>query len=183
MPVPTPGEGTSSGLTYRYSGSTAVITGYTGTSSSVVIPATIDGYTVTGIAMGAFSQNRTITNLKIEANADIEMSAFSQCSALRSVEFAGYIPSIGMSAFAQCSSLSEIKITGTVPEIGMSAFVQCGSLKTLTLNSSVRTIGMSAFTQCNNLSVINYYGTAAQWNSISIGMGNEQLSYAVLRLC
>jgi hypothetical protein len=31
--------------------------------------------------------------------------------------------------------------------------------------------------------VINFYGTADQWNSISIGMGNEQLSYAVLRLC
>ncbi len=133
--------------------------------------------------MGAFSQKTGITDIKIEADANIGMSAFSQCTSLKTVEFAGYIPSVGMSAFAQCSSLAEIRITGTVPDIGMSAFVQCGSLKTLTLNSSVRTIGMSAFSQCSNLSVINFYGTVDDWNRISIGMGNEQLGYAVLRLC
>ena len=183
VPNPGPGEGSSSGFTYSIYGNNITITGYTGTSSSLVIPAVIDGYTVTKIGMSAFSQNSRITSLKIEADATVDMSAFAQCSSLRSVEFAGRIPSVGMSAFAQCSSLSEIRITGNVREIGMSAFVQCGSLKTLTLNSSVRSIGMSAFTQCSNLSVINYYGTIDEWNSISVGMGNEQLCYATLRLC
>ncbi len=187
QPVPTPnpgpGEGAGSGFTYRSSGNGIEITGYTGSSASIVIPKKIDGYTVVGIGMGAFSQKTGITDIKIEADANIGMSAFSQCTSLKTVEFAGYIPSVGMSAFAQCSSLAEIRITGTVPDIGMSAFVQCGSLKTLTLNSSVRTIGMSAFSQCSNLSVINFYGTVDDWNRISIGMGNEQLGYAVLRLC
>ncbi|MCR5521900.1 MAG: S8 family serine peptidase [Lachnospiraceae bacterium] len=187
QPVPTPnpgpGEGSGNGFTYRASGNGIEITGYTGSSSSVVIPKELDGFTVVGIGMSAFSQKTWITDVKVEADASIGMSAFSQCTSLRTVEFAGYISSVGMSSFAQCSSLTEIKITGTVPEIGMSAFVQCGSLKTLTLNSSVRTIGMGAFTQCPNLSVINYCGTVDDWSRISIGMGNEQLEYAVLRLC
>ena len=187
QPVPTPnpgpGEGSGNGFTYRASGNGIEITGYTGSSSSVVIPKELDGFTVVGIGMSAFSQKTWITDVKVEADASIGMSAFSQCTSLRTVEFAGYISSVGMSSFAQCSSLTEIKITGTVPEIGMSAFVQCGSLKTLTLNSSVRTIGMSAFTQCPNLSVINFCGTVDDWSRISIGMGNEQLEYAVLRLC
>ncbi len=183
VPNPGPGEGTNSGFKYSILGDSITITGYSGTDSSLVIPAKIDGYRVTAIGTGAFTQNSQITSVRIEADATVGMSAFTQCSNLRSVEFAGNISAVGMSAFAQCSSLTDIKITGQVYEIGMSAFVQCSSLKTLTLNSSVRIIGMSAFAQCNNLSVINYYGTSNDWNGISIGMGNEQLRYAALRLC
>lgn len=47
-------------LSYTTSGGNATITGFTG-SGAVVIPATTNSFTVTGIASGAFSNDTAVT--------------------------------------------------------------------------------------------------------------------------
>ncbi len=64
------GTGVQSGLTYTKDGTTSVtITGYTGTSSTVVIPATIDNIPVTRVNAGVFSKaNQNVTSVTIPAS-------------------------------------------------------------------------------------------------------------------
>lgn len=68
------------------------IDGYVGDGGDVIIPSTIDGYTVTGIAADAFKNCTTITSLIIpDSVTSIGAGAFSGCSGLESIT----IPFIG----------------------------------------------------------------------------------------
>ena len=59
-------ETTGSDFTYSVlNGSYISITGYTGSSASVVVPKTIDGYTVQAIAANAFKGNTALTSILI----------------------------------------------------------------------------------------------------------------------
>ena len=68
---------------------TAIITGYTGSDSAMVIPDTLGGYPVTGI--GAY--------------------AFSGCSSLESIEIPDTVTNIGGHAFQNCTSLSSVQLS------------------------------------------------------------------------
>ena len=82
------------------------IAGYSGTSTEVIIPETINGHSVTSIGEGAFSD----------------------CSSLTSIEIPNSVTSIGSSAFYYCSSLTSIVIPSSVTSIGFYAFSDCSSL-------------------------------------------------------
>ena len=84
---------------YTQDGNTAIITGYTGDDTHLVIPAIIDGYTVTAISDSAFASD-----------------------SLQSVIITNGISKIGWFAFSDCSSLSSITIPSSVSSIGYSAF-------------------------------------------------------------
>jgi len=86
-------------FTYTTEGNSATITGYTGTETHLVIPAVIDGYTVTGIADNAF-----------------------QASTLQSVIISNGIQKIGWFAFQKCESLQSLTVPTSVQSIGYSAF-------------------------------------------------------------
>ena len=99
---------TVSGVTYTYSGSTASVTGHTGSlSSSVTIPATIsvDGSTYNVTSIG--------------------INAFLYCDSLSSVTIPSSVTSIGDSAFGNCESLSSVTIPSSVTSIGNNAFLYC----------------------------------------------------------
>ena len=87
----------ANGIEYSTSGTEATVTGYSGSSTTVVIPNTVsDGtttYTVTTIAggsssTGAFANNTTITSLTIGENiTTIQNYAFYDCTALTEINF------------------------------------------------------------------------------------------------
>ena len=86
---------------------TAEITGYTGSATDVTIPSVIDGYTVTSIGGGAFSNCSSLTSVTIPNSVTrIYNCAFEECSSLTSVTIPDSVTSIGDSAFYYCSSLS-----------------------------------------------------------------------------
>ena len=64
-------ETTSSGFVYTVSGTTATITGYTGSSEYLTIPSTITNngvtYTVTSLGQNAFKENSTIKRVYISS--------------------------------------------------------------------------------------------------------------------
>ncbi|NCW27090.1 MAG: hypothetical protein EBV83_02140, partial [Verrucomicrobia bacterium] len=162
-------------FTYQESNGEITITGYTGTGGNVVIPGTIQGKPVTGIAGGAFLNCATVTGLTIpDSVTSIGGSAFKDCWNLTNLTLGTGVTNIGPFAFSGCVSLLSLTIPnnlaviqnntfdgcsgltnlilGTgVTSIGEKAFFNCSGLTHLTLPSAVTTIGTSAFSGCVNL--------------------------------
>ena len=80
---PAASAGTSGDWEYGVSGGTAYITGYKGPGGNVLIPAQIDGYSVTAIGDGVFKGNSTLISVTIpEGVTSIGDYAFSNCESL-----------------------------------------------------------------------------------------------------
>lgn len=147
----------SIGLSYTtYSGMICTITGIgLCEDTHICIPATIDGYSVVAIDANAF-RSTNITSIQIPHS----------------------VKSIGNYAFAFCSSLTSITIPDNVTSIGDFVFEYCSSLTSITIPDSVTSISMWAFDNCYNLKTVYYGGTAKDWNAISIGGLNYNLTNA-----
>ena len=137
----------------------AVITGYKGADTDVVIPNEISGITVTNIAY----------------------EAFSGCSNLTSITIPEGVTSIGSNAFSGCSSLTSITIPEGVRGIESGAFSGCTSLKSITIPKTVKSISITAFKGCKNLSKFYidkdsvFYSTNKNFNVIYEKKGNKQI--------
>ena len=139
----------SEGLAYEVNedGTTCTITGIgTCTDTDLVIPKTINGYTVTGIGY----------------------TAFYECTGLTSVVIPDSVTSIGYGAFYGCSGLTSVVIGDGVEEIGEEAFYYCTSLTSVVIGDSVTSIGYSAFYNCTNLTKVVISDLAA-WCNIRFG--------------
>ena len=116
------------------------ITRYNGYSSSVDIPAVIDGKIVTTIGDGAFYD----------------------CDSLTSITIPNSVTTIGDSTFYGCDSLTSIIIPNSVKTIGKYAFSDCDSLTSITIPNSVKTIGDYAFDSCKSLIIQCNSGSYAE---------------------
>ena len=71
-------------------------------------------------------------------------------------------------------------IPDSVTTIGDYAFEFCSNLTNITIPDSVTAIGRCAFVDCNNLTDVYYLGAEEDWNSISVGAGNDPLLNATI---
>ena len=132
------------------------ILGYSGDSTELVIPATINGHNVTSIGYEAFYYCRSLTSIEIPSGVtSIGSYAFSGCSSLTSIEIPSGVTSIGNGAFSNCSSMTSIEIPSSVTSIGYRAFEDCRSLTSIEMPSSVTSIGYEAFYGCSSLTSIS----------------------------
>ncbi|MBE6845228.1 MAG: hypothetical protein E7508_05885 [Ruminococcus sp.] len=90
------------------------------------------------------------------------------------------VTSIGYSAFDCCYDLESVTIPDSVTSIGDYAFSNCRSLESVSIGNSVTSIGDSAFYFCGQLTDVYYSGTEEQWNEISIGSDNSDLTAATI---
>ncbi len=114
------------------------------------------------------------------------MAAFNNCEFIEIINLPTQATSIGAYAFSNCLNL--LKISGKVGEytlpagitsIGEYAFNSCVNMEVLYLDSTIKTIGNYAFINCGGLESVYYGGmTEANWNLISIGIGNDFLKSA-----
>ena len=152
-------EATYENYKYIISGSNATITGYVGSSTSLIIPSKIivgsNGYTVDKIGNNAFKSG-SVTSLTIPSSViSIETAAFESCTKLSNVTFASdsKLTSIGERAFSSCTSLTQITIPSSVTSLGVSAFGSCSKLSNVTFasGSKLTSIGNRAFNSCSSL--------------------------------
>ena len=94
----------SSKFLYEINDGRAVITGYTGEESYIVIPSFIDGYAVDSIGEGAFRSSHITTVIISEGVKRVDWFAFYSCPYLTSVTLPSSVTYIGYSAFDGSSS-------------------------------------------------------------------------------
>ena len=123
----TPSE--SVGLEYEVNpdGKTCTITGIgTCKDTDLVIPSTIDGYSVTRIGYMAFYNCSELMSLIVpDSVTSIGNAAFRDCSGLTSITIPDSVTSVGDYAFAWCDSLTSIMFNGT--KVQWNYFIRKGS--------------------------------------------------------
>ena len=87
------------------------------------------------------------------------------------------VTAIGGYAFSHSYNLISVEIPDSVTSIGDCAFYNCNSLTSIEIPDSVTSIGYAAFDYCSSLTSVYYKGTEAKWSEISIGSGNETLTF------
>lgn len=164
------------GVTYSIGDTYATVTGYTGSATDVVIPATIgEGEVpVTHVGASAFANKTALTTVTMEAAGEINFAdnAFNGCSALTAVNLtAGQTKTVGASAFRGCTVLKTIGATTDVISLplveNLSDYAFYGALALTTVELPVATrIGDNAFRNTTN-----------NPNGITTITGGEKLTY------
>ena len=134
---------------------------------------------VTQIGSYAFDKCTGLKSLKIAGSVtSIGSDVFNSCRSLASIEIMSGVTSIGGGMFYNCSSLESVKLPYGVTSIEMSAFRNCGKLKSIDIPSSVASIEDDAFRDCGSLENVYFSGQSSDWQSITIGKNNENLTNA-----
>jgi hypothetical protein len=149
---------------YTVTNQTITITGYTGTSSVVDIPSTINGLPVISIGAGAFAGSSITAVMIPNSVTTIGVGAFSECFYMTSVTIPNSLTSIGSSAFSG-AGLTSVLIPNTVTNIGYGAFSGC-NLTNVTIPDSVTTIGDGAFGACLSLTNITVEPLNSAYSSV-----------------
>lgn len=168
--------------------------------SDIVIPPS-----VTTIGMNGFSDCSNIENLTIPVTLDVyngvsqndfRRNIFTGCSAISHVKITGIgdMPDYTMSRFSIAGTSKEfpvgapwyigseygnsvtVDISNGITNISDWAFRDCKNMTQITIPTSVQTIGYSAFTGCSGLTDVYFGGSKEQWETISVGSGNDRLS-------
>ena len=140
-----PGEGESNYTYNALDDGTIEITSYSGSAENIVIPAQIDGKSVTRIGNNAFEKSSAKEIVIPDSVTDIEQYAFEGCTSLSDITLPDSLTSIGLSAFVSCTALTDIALPDSLTYIDGFAFANCTSLKTVTVPASVTFIGGWAF--------------------------------------
>jgi hypothetical protein len=120
-------------------GAGAVITGYSGSTSEVRIPATIQGFPVREIRGGLYTQRGWTSVIIPEGVTTIGAYAF-QGGGFTSVTLPSTLKTIGYGAFQNCRVLESIVIPEGVTTLEARAFYGCSKLTSVTLPSTLKTI-------------------------------------------
>lgn len=154
---------------YGVSNGRAIIRKYKGAGGTVEIPATLGGSPVTGIQMQAFIECTSLKSVSMpESMTWIGDSAFAGCTGLEQVEFSPNLTTIGPNSFYSCNGLTSVVIPDKVTSIESLAFLGCLNLESITIPASVTTLDSTFVFGCTNLKKIEFKGTQAQWNALSI---------------
>ena len=164
-------------FTYTITGTEATITKYTGDAINLVIPNTLDGYTVTGLKEYAFRGTVikivTIPNTITRCGYSFSNGPFSGAMDLEEVIFEDgmtEIPAYMLSNRDNISYVKTVTIPNTITEIGDHAFQDCGNITEISLPKSVKKIGGGAFADCTGLETFTM-GDNTEEFEISIGSG------------
>ena len=135
--------------------------------TSIEIPASVE--TIEAAAFKGCSSLATVTfengsQLKTIGGGSYSSGAFSDCTALTSIDIPASVEIIGAAAFSGCTRLASVKFEsnsqlkaiagGYNPSDG--AFYGCTSLTSIEIPASVQTIGKAAFQECTKLATVKF---------------------------
>ena len=90
------------------------------------------------------------------------------------------VKSFAYGSFYDCENLTSVIIPSGVTSIGGASFWNCKNLKSIVIPKSVTKIDLFSFNGCESLKDIYYTGTQDEWNNITIGDGNINLTSATI---
>lgn len=139
---------------------------------------------VTKIEAKCFQHCYALETVEIpESVTEIGVRAFESCDALVSIAIPDSVTAIAGLAFLNCYGLESIELPGNLPEISYNTFTTCKKLKSIYIPVSVKEIGTYAFDKCDALTTVNYGGTEAEWENITIKSNNDVLTTKVTIIC
>lgn len=157
------------GLTFN----NGVVTSYCGTATSITIPKSFRGISITRIADSVFRGCNSLEKVSLSDKiSEIGDFAFNNCSKLSEINFPESIVSIGNSVFTGCANLKTISapaiVAGKISKqadaketyitagtfIPDAAFRDCINLEYVFLPESLTIIGENAFSGCHSLTNI-----------------------------
>lgn len=164
----------------------ATLVGYTGEGGSVIIPEYFQDYPVTVIDNGAFSGNKTITEVTFSrTNTTIEEYAFMDCTSLETVSIPENVVNIGDRAFSGCASLKTVTMLSDIVSMPTNLFFGCTSLSELTLSETIVDFGYGCFNGCSSLTDLGFVSNGAMLDSYAFhgtGARSVVLSDALLAI-
>ncbi len=101
--------------------------------------------------------------------------AFNSHSALTEIRIPESVTYIGERSFYGCSGLLALAIGNGVTEFGELAFGYCDKLTTVTLGSGITEIVKDTFKNCNAIAQVFYMGTEDEWENVDIENNNGGL--------
>ena len=170
-----PGEGgVASDYTFSYDGESAVLTGYTGTATDLILPDSFvaeNGELVTEYFIGnsAFENCTSLTSVIIsDSVVGIGERAFANCEMLNSIIISVGLTNISPTAFNGCHSVANVSIpAAAIPYIPKSnlttviitggdfipsnAFLNCENITEVVIDDAIMSIGASAFDGCTSI--------------------------------
>ena len=157
----------------------ATITSYNGSETNLVVPSSLDGYTVSAIGENAFSNAIELEEVNIPNSVtEIGAKCFMNCTSLKSISIPDGVKEIGSQAFANSgltelilpknietlgycilkgnTGVTEIKIPKTLVTAQSHSYVGGGpfgtsNIQTATVESGIKTIPDSLFYKCTEL--------------------------------
>lgn len=144
----------------------------------------------------AFTNCKGLKTINIPASVTvIDEYAFNYCESLENISLSENITSIGKGAFYACKTIKSLNFPYGLSSIGENAFFNCINLETVLIPRTVKTIGKKAFAEsvrddmgtANNFlrnrtyENICYTGTQTEWQRISIGERNGNLTNSSIK--
>ncbi len=157
-----PNDGAINGLLVKFNEKrdAASVVGIDGTVKDIVVPKTVSGMPITGIAEYAFSGHDEITSVTLTDNIQsIGTCAFKDCTGLKSITIPASVIRLEHSVFSGCTGLESVEILRTNETItkgkdctfGEFVFKDCTSLKTVTMGSGIKKLSSRMFYNCKAL--------------------------------
>ncbi len=148
-------------FTHTTNSGAITITGYTGSSNAVTIPASINGYPVVSIALNAFSSNTIIKSL-VMPDTITSVANGSLHTIIHSAPGGGgfYFEYYYDGAFANCTNLTNVVLSTNLTSISAGAFVNCSNLTSITIPAKVTYLGIAGFYGCGKLTNVTFLGNA-----------------------
>lgn len=147
-------------FTYTVANNQATITGFATTattSGELTVPATVDGYTVVGLARGAFKNRTGLTRVIFASGSSVttlEPQVFQGCTGLTEVSLPASVTAVPAGAFLGCTGLTSVSLPSGLTSIEAAAFADCRGLGAISLPSGLVSLGESAFQNCTSLAAL-----------------------------
>ena len=128
------------------------IVGYNGKAGTLIIPESIEGHAIVGIADGAF-EGKPLRSVTVLGSPYIGQRAFADCRYMDTVTIEN-VTEIADGAFADCRDLKELTLSPELTVLPASVFSGCSSLKQISLPDGLLSVGSAAFAGCDKLTEI-----------------------------
>ena len=133
-------------------------------AGNIILPTTLGGVTVTGLAGGSFYYAPDVTGVRIpdsytEFAPDFATGALWQTLGLKRAELPSTMTEIPAGMFTLCTALEEFEVPEGITKINGNAFAQCRALETIELPSTLTSMLGYVFNGADNLTTLKINAT------------------------